>query len=122
MHRQMVGGVVAFPLFVNKRLKILEAFIGGTKRTPTLLKARGSLYPFGKDGRFDAGSAVKLIDIILEGTKPKIHANVIDVGPVLRQRKWAAENNWRPTLRLIKAVEADLNAKPAVPFLKRPGG
>ena len=111
VHREMLTGTRAFPQFANAKLKILEVFVGKSRASPTVVDAKGSIYFFDTHGQFDPHPALEAMTTVIEGSKPRrIEPNVIDIGPTVRDRRWRAENIWRPTPSLLRAVGSDLQA------------
>ena len=111
LHRDLASGSLALRQFANAKLRVLEVFLGGSRFAPQILDAKGSIYAFDAEGRLSVHSAVDAMGTAIEGRKQqKFGLNVIDIGPMVRHRRWTADNVWRPTPALVKAAALDLAA------------
>jgi hypothetical protein len=111
VHRELASGRLALPQFASTEQKILEVFVGRAHGAPVLLDARGSIYTCDSDGMLDLHPAAEALSSILEGSQPRqVQDHVIDIGPVLRSRKWVAGQTWQPSPNMLRAIRADLSA------------
>lgn len=117
VHREIVSGRVAIPQFANCRLRMVEVLVSSGLE-PKIVKATGSYYSFGADGRLDLHPFAEVIARVLEGDKPQlIQDNVVDIGPVIRSRRWDVEQTWKPSSKLLIALHNEM--QPASSGLKR---
>jgi hypothetical protein len=111
LHRDLASGRLALHQFANAKLRVLEVFLGGSRYAPQVLNTKGSIYAFDEEGRLAVHSAVDAMGNVIEGRKQRrVGLNVIDIGPVVRHRKWTAKNVWRTTPALVRAAASDLAA------------
>jgi hypothetical protein len=109
IHRKIVDGELKIPQFANLRVRLLEAFVS-TVNKGKLLDARGSFYGFGPDGelQLQLHEAVEGVSLTLEKANSR-NETVIDIGPSIRARNWAASQTWKPSPAILQKVRSDLN-------------
>ena len=105
----LVSGELSLPEFAGTRQKGLEVFFSYSAKKLFRWKTRGIIFPFSADGTLDLNPALEASVATLEGAHPrKIAANVIDIGPTIRTKKWITERKWIPSREMIEAIEADI--------------
>ena len=123
LHSDLVAGKLLLPQFASTKQKVLEVFVSRATGGPVLLEARGSIYSFDSDGRLDLHPTVEASANAVEGRRPRVYGNVIDIRPTVRSRRWHAEQTWKPLRRVLRLVQNDLDATRSsgrkVPLLRR---
>jgi hypothetical protein len=124
LHKKLLAKTLALPELGASKQKILEIFIATNQGKKTLLDARGSIYSFDPDGFIDVRSTVEWLSRIAEGHRASpVGEKVIDAGPVFRKRQWEAQETWKPSPKILRAISADLMEKttriPAIKALQR---
>jgi hypothetical protein len=105
----LVSGELSLPRFAGKRQKGLEVFFSYSAKKLFRWETRAVIFPFSTDGTLDLNPALETYAATLEGARPrKIAANVIDIGPTIRTKKWITEQRWTPSREMIEAIEADI--------------
>jgi hypothetical protein len=124
LHAELAAGALKLPEFAGTRQKILEVFVGTERGKPVLLEARGSIYSFTSDGSLDLQSAAETLGSIVEGPRPRrVQADVIDIGPTVRHKRWVRDQSWQPTAKMLTTIRDDLTSiasdSKRVPTIKR---
>jgi hypothetical protein len=107
IHRKIVDGELKIPQFANRRIRLLEAFVSTIDRGK-LLDACGSVYDFGPNGELQLHDAVEGVSLTLDKANSR-NATVIDIGPSIRARNWAARQTWKPSASILQKVRSDLS-------------
>jgi hypothetical protein len=106
-HRDLIDGDVALPQYAGTKQKILELFVKHITSNDYSLAARGVIYPFDVRGFLDDRS-------YLQGALPEIsrfrnaQANIVDLAPSIKQRRFRVEYTWRPTRSMLAAIRSDV--------------
>lgn len=120
LHKKLVTGELAIPQFANTRQRIAEV-LSSSDLTLERIEVRGCIYSFDAEGRLDLQSASEAIIHTLEGNKPKhLQERIINIEPLVRSRRWIAENTWNPSTKLLAALENDFKSsrkKSRIPIL-----
>ena len=105
----LVSGELSLPEFAGTRQKGLEVFFSYSAKKLFRWEARGIIFPFLADGTLDLYPPLEAYAATLEGAHPrKISANVIDISPTLRTKKWIIDQRWTPSREMMEAIEADI--------------
>jgi hypothetical protein len=87
-----VSGESKLLQFAHKRCKIIEVLVTRQLSEPITIGVRGMVYAFDAKGRLDLSDVGEAMEIVTQGSRPRrLQGNVIDVNPVLRDRRWSDE-------------------------------
>jgi hypothetical protein len=118
LHAAVVSGEAKLLRFANTRCKIIEVLVSRQLSQPIIKMVRGVVYAFDAEGRLDLSDVGDAIEMVIQGSRPRrLQENVIDVSPVLRDRRWSSTHAWQPTVEMVHQINADLTAK-NIPTLK----
>ncbi len=112
---------MALPQYAGTRQKVVEAVVLIGARGVPKIEASGTVYSFDANGCLDVSASAEAVTFLVSGTRPqKLQDNVIDLGPVVRHRRWERDNTWLPPGDVIRKVIADIRgtASTKIPTLK----
>ena len=74
-----------------------------------MLKARGVYFCFDEHGRLDLSGAAEVMAIVVDRAKGRQQgANVVDLGPRMRERQWRSDHTWKPTREMLRRITEDV--------------
>jgi len=118
LHVAVVSGEATLLRFANTRCKIVEVLVSRQLTRPIIKTVRGVVYAFDAEGRLDLSDVGEAIEMVTQGSRPRrLQDNIIDVSPILRDRRWASTHVWQPPTEMVSLINADLTAK-SIPVLK----
>lgn len=119
LHSGVLSGDLALPQYANSKQKVVEVLIWRGPGRARKIEARGTISFFNSKGCIDLREATEAIAIAVEGSKPKRRSgNVLDIGPVIRSRRWSREHIWKPPPMLLRIIVADIDGKAKIPALR----
>ena len=98
LHSALLSGDTALPQYANSKQKVVEVLIWRGPGQARKIEARGTISFFNSKGCIDLREATEAAAIAVEGSKPKRrNENVVDLGPVIRSKRWSREHTWKPS-------------------------
>jgi len=119
LHSALLSGEMALPQYANSSQKMVEVLIWRGRGRARKIEARGTICFFNSKGSIDLREAAEAAAIAVEGSKPKRRSkNVLDIGPVIRSRRWSREHIWKPPAMLLRTIVADIDGQAKIPALR----
>ena len=122
LHRDLVERDVALPQYAGTKQKVLEVFVKRLTSTDFSISARGVVYPFDEVGLLASGTS--LPSVLSEISRFKSHQrNVVDLGPLIKRRRFREEYTWKPSKSMLDYVWSDIEPhrskkRPRLPVLR----
>jgi hypothetical protein len=114
-----MSGDMALPQYANSKQKMVEVLIWYGPGRARKIEARGTISFFNSKGGIDLREATEAMAIAVEGSKPKWrNKNVLDIGPVIRSRRWSREHTWKPAPILLRMIIADIEGQAKIPTIR----
>ena len=121
LHRDLVSGDVAAPIFANSFQRKIEVLIWSEPGGGRTIKMRPTTSRFDASGKVDLRYAAEAAAIAITGSKPKRRGqNILDIGPPLRAQRRAAETRWEPSQGITRLIRADPEGRLKLPTLRIP--
>jgi hypothetical protein len=121
LHHDLINHIVSLPDFAGTRQKLIEVFVQSLTATAQIVTARGVIYTFDDRGFLNLKPLTEAAMMDLP-RGPSAQANVIDLKPMIRRKRFASSYTWKPPADLIKRIKADANParseRTPVPLLK----
>lgn len=119
LHSALLSGDTALPQYANSKQKVVEVLIWQGPGRARKIEVRGTICFFNSKGYIDLREPAEAAAIALEGSKPKRRSkNVLDIGPVIRSRRWSREHTWKPAPMLLQMIIADIEGQAKIPALR----
>ena len=127
LHQDLIARKLALPQYAGTKQKVLEVFARWITPGTFSLKGRGGICTFDADGFMERDPAEELVGWAVERAQQGLTGgNVVNIGPALRERRFAREYLWKPTASMLRLIETDFQKAPRarsarrVRILKRP--
>ena len=119
LHSALLSGDATLPQYANSKQKMVEVLIWRGPGQARKIEARGTINFFNSKGCIDLREATEAVAIAVEGSKPKrLNEKVLDIGPVVRSRRWSREHTWKPAPILLRMIIADIEGRAKIPTLQ----
>ena len=113
LHQDLIDRKVALPQYAGTKQKILEVFARWITRDTYSLKGRGSIDTFDADGFMERDRAEELVGWVVKRAQQKLTGgNVVNIEPTLSERRYKREHLWKPTVSMLRLIEADFRRGP----------